>query len=113
MVLCAHMKVSQSLSIGSRRAQTSEWTRSFERRPEARSKPYPFAHRAQMHASEVSLLRFLSQAPVFRAFPPPPPLLLFALDLPCRMAAVADALLGMVNSDFLLLLLLLAQAEGE
>jgi hypothetical protein len=29
------------------------------------------------------------------------------LNLPCRLAAVADALLGMVNSDLLLLLLLL------
>jgi hypothetical protein len=39
--------------------------------------------------------------------PPPPPLLLFALNLLCRLAAVADALLGMVNFDLLLLLLLL------
>jgi hypothetical protein len=42
---------------------------------------------------------------VFLAFPPPPPFLLFALNLPCRPAAAADALLGMVNSDLLLLLL--------
>jgi hypothetical protein len=47
------------------------------------------------------MLRFLSHALVFLAFPSP--LLLFALNLPCRMAAVADALLGMVNSDLLLL----------
>jgi hypothetical protein len=40
---------------------------------------------------------------VFLAFPPPPPLLLFALNLPCRLAAVADALLAVVNSDLLLL----------
>jgi hypothetical protein len=40
-------------------------------------------------------------APVFLAFPPP--LLLFALILPCRLAAAADALSGMVNSDLLLL----------
>jgi hypothetical protein len=53
------------------------------------------------------MLRFLSRTPVFLAIPPPPPLLLFALDLPCRLAAVADTLLGMVNSDLLLLLLLL------
>jgi hypothetical protein len=52
------------------------------------------------------MLRFLSRAPVFLAFPPPPPLLLFALNLPCRLAAVADALLDMVNSDLLLLHLL-------
>jgi hypothetical protein len=53
------------------------------------------------------MLRFLSRTPVFLAFPPPPPLVLFALNLPYRLAAVADALLGMVNSDLLLLLLLL------
>jgi hypothetical protein len=32
---------------------------------------------------------------------------------PCRLAAVADALLGMVNSDLLLLLLLLRASEEE
>jgi hypothetical protein len=46
-------------------------------------------------------LRFLAFAP-----PLPPPLLLLALNLPCRLAAVADALLNMVNSDLLLLHLL-------
>jgi hypothetical protein len=51
------------------------------------------------------MLRFLSHATVFLAFTPPPPLLLFALNLPLRLAAVADALSGMVNSDVLLLLL--------
>jgi hypothetical protein len=45
---------------------------------------------------------FLSRAPVFLAFPPP--LLLFALNLPYRLAAAANALSGMVNSDLLLLL---------
>jgi hypothetical protein len=45
------------------------------------------------------MLRFLSHAPVFLAFPPP--LLLFALNLPCRLAA--DTLSGMLNSDLLLL----------
>jgi hypothetical protein len=54
------------------------------------------------------MLRFLSRAPAFLAFPLPPPLLLIALDLPYRVVAVADALLGMVNSDLLLLLLLKA-----
>jgi hypothetical protein len=48
------------------------------------------------------MLRFLSYAPVSRALPPPPPLLLCALNLPCSLAA--DALSGMVNSDLLLLL---------
>jgi hypothetical protein len=55
----------------------------------------------------MAMLRFLSSgscAPVFLAFPPPPPLLLilFALNLPCRLAAVVNALLGMVNFDLLL-----------
>jgi hypothetical protein len=36
----------------------------------------------------------VSQAPVFLALSPSPPLLLFALKLFCRLAAVADALLG-------------------
>jgi hypothetical protein len=48
------------------------------------------------------MLRFLSCAPVFLAFPNP--LLVLALNLPCRLAA--EALWGMVNSDLLLLLLL-------
>jgi hypothetical protein len=52
----------------------------------------------------VVLLRFLSCTPVFLAFPPPS-LLLFALNMPCRLAAAADALSSMVNSDLLLLLL--------
>jgi hypothetical protein len=58
------------------------------------------------------MLRFLSRTPVFLAFPPPPPLLLFALNLPCRLAAMVDALLGMVNSDLLLLLLLHHELVG-
>jgi hypothetical protein len=41
---------------------------------------------------------------VFLAFPPL--LLLFALNVPCRLAAAADALSGKVNSELLLLLLL-------
>jgi hypothetical protein len=49
------------------------------------------------------MLRFLSRAPVFLAVPPPPPLLSFALNLPRRLAAVANVLSGMVNTDFLLL----------
>jgi hypothetical protein len=48
--------------------------------------------------------RFLSRALVCRAFPPPPPFLLFALNLTRRLTAAADALSGMVNTDLLLLL---------
>jgi hypothetical protein len=50
------------------------------------------------------MLWFLSRASVFLAFPTP--LLLFTLNLPCRLAAVVDALLGMFNFDLLFLLLL-------
>jgi hypothetical protein len=39
------------------------------------------------------------------ANPPPPSVLFFALNLPCTLASAADALLGMVNFDLLLLLL--------
>jgi hypothetical protein len=52
----------------------------------------------------IVMLGFLSRAPVLLSCPPPPPLPLFALNLPCRLAAVADALSGMVNSDLLRLL---------
>jgi hypothetical protein len=52
----------------------------------------------------VVMLRFLSRTPLFLAFPPPPPLLLFALNLPHRLAGMADALSGMVDTDALLLL---------
>jgi hypothetical protein len=62
-----------------------------------------FSHRTAL-VSCMAMLRFLFRAPVFLAFPPPPPLLLFALNLPCRLAAAANALLGMVNSELLPLL---------
>jgi hypothetical protein len=62
------------------------------------------SHNVLLWFCVMVMLRFLSHAPMFLAFTPPPPLLLFALNLPCRLAAVADALLGMVNSDLLLLL---------
>jgi hypothetical protein len=51
------------------------------------------------------MLRFLSRAPVFLAFRPPPSVLLFVFNLPHRLAAAADALSGMDNTDMLLLLL--------
>jgi hypothetical protein len=57
------------------------------------------------------MLRLLSCTPVFLAFPPPPPLLLFFLNLPCKLAAVADALLAIVHSDLLLLLRVLGRAK--
>jgi hypothetical protein len=64
------------------------------------------SHRGLLCFLVMVTMLFLSCAPVFLAFPPPPSLLLFALDLPRRLAAVANALMGMVNTDLLLLLLL-------
>jgi hypothetical protein len=68
--------------------------------------PFRVSHTALLWFRVMVMLRFLSCAPVFLAFPPPPPLLLFAPNLPCRLAATADALSGMDNSNLLLLLLL-------
>jgi hypothetical protein len=56
-------------------------------------------------APASSFLRFLSYAPVFLAFPPPPLLLLITLNLPCEPAATADALSGVIYSNLLLRLL--------
>jgi hypothetical protein len=67
--------------------------------------PFRILHTLLFWFRVMVMLRFLSCAPVFLAFPPPPSLLLFALNLPCRLAAAADALSSMVNSDLLLLLL--------
>jgi hypothetical protein len=53
-----------------------------------------------------AMMRFLSHAPVFLAFPTQPPLLLFALKLPRRLAPASDALSDTVYTDLLLLLLL-------
>jgi hypothetical protein len=60
------------------------------------------SHTALLWFRVMVMPKFLSHAPEFLAFPPP--LLLFALDLPCGLAAVAHALLGMINSILLLLL---------
>jgi hypothetical protein len=61
------------------------------------------SHTALLWYCVMVMLRFFSRAAVFLAFPPL--LLLFALNLPCRLVAMAHALLGVVNSDLLLLLL--------
>jgi hypothetical protein len=71
--------------------------------------PCSVSHTVLLWFHVMVMLRVLSRAPVFLAFPPLPPLLLFALNLPCRLAAAADALSGMVNSDFFLLLLSVIQ----
>jgi hypothetical protein len=65
---------------------------------------FRISHSTLLWFRAMLMLRFLSRAPVFLAFPPP--LLLFtrSLQLPCRLPATADALSDMVNSDLLLLL---------
>jgi hypothetical protein len=62
--------------------------------------PFRVSHTVLLWFRAMVMLRFLSRAPVFLAFPPP--LVLFTLNLPCRLAAEADTLLGMLNSDLLL-----------
>jgi hypothetical protein len=49
------------------------------------------------------MLRFLSCVQTLLPLTPPPPLLLLALKLPCRLAAAADALSVMFNTGLLLL----------
>jgi hypothetical protein len=66
--------------------------------------PFHVSHTVLLWFRVTVMLRFLSLTKALLAFPPSRPLLLFALNLPCTLAAAADALLGMVNSDVLLLL---------
>jgi hypothetical protein len=66
--------------------------------------PFHASHTVLLWFRVMVMLTFLSHAQVFLACPPPPPLLLFALNLPCRLAAAADGLSCKVNSDLLLLL---------
>jgi hypothetical protein len=63
--------------------------------------PFCISHTVLLWFRVMVMLRLFSRAPVFLAFPPPPPLLLFALNLPCRLAAAALSV--MVHSDLLLL----------
>jgi hypothetical protein len=67
--------------------------------------PFRVSHRVLLWFRVMVFLRFLSSAPVFLAFPASPLLLLFAFNLPYRLAGAADALSGMVNSDLLLFFL--------
>jgi hypothetical protein len=69
--------------------------------------PFRVPHTVQLWFCVMAMPRVLSCAPVFLAFPPPPPLLSFALNLPFRLAA--DAPSGMVHSDLLLLLVTLSR----
>jgi hypothetical protein len=66
--------------------------------------PFCVSHTVLLWFRVMVMLRFLSRPPVFLALRPP--FLLFALNLPSRLAAAADAHSGMVKSDLLRLLLL-------
>jgi hypothetical protein len=63
------------------------------------------SHLVLLWCRVMVMLRFLSRAPVSFAFPHPPPLQVFTLNLPRRLAAAADALSDMVDTDLLFLLL--------
>jgi hypothetical protein len=67
--------------------------------------PFGVPHTVLLWFRAMVMLRFFSSAPAFLAFLPPPPLQLFALNLPRSLAAVADALPLLVNIHLLLLLL--------
>jgi hypothetical protein len=56
--------------------------------------PFRVSHTALLWFRVMVRLMFLALAQVFLAFPPPPPLLVFALNLPCRLAAAVNALSG-------------------
>jgi hypothetical protein len=65
--------------------------------------PFGVSYTALLWVRVMEMLRFLFCAKVFLVFTPPPPLLVFDLNLPCRLVAAADAFLGMVYTDLLLL----------
>jgi hypothetical protein len=75
--------------------------------------PFSVSHNALLWFRVMVMLRFISLAPVFLALPPPSPLLMFALNMPCGLEAAADALLGTFNSDLLLLLFLPCLLSGQ
>jgi hypothetical protein len=70
--------------------------------------PLCISHPVLLWLRVMVMLRFLSRAPAFLASPP---LLLFALTLPCKLTAAVDALSGS-NSHLLLLLLLTISAQA-
>jgi hypothetical protein len=65
--------------------------------------PFRSFHPVLLWFRDMVMRRLLSSAQYLLAFPPSLPLPLFTLDLPRRLAALADALSGMVNLDLLLL----------
>jgi hypothetical protein len=70
-------------------------------------KKFPFcpSHPVLLWFRVMVMLRFLSRATMSFDFPHPPALQMFALNLPRRLAAGADALSDMVDTDLLFLLL--------
>jgi hypothetical protein len=76
-------------------------------------KKFPFRafHSTLPWIRVMVMLRFLSRAQVFLAFPPP--LLCFALNLPCRLTALADALSGTLNCDLFLLLQIVSSSTEQ
>jgi hypothetical protein len=67
--------------------------------------PFGVFHPVLLWFRVIVMMRFQSHTQDFLVFPPSLPLPLFALNLPRRLAAIADAFLGMVNIDWLLLVL--------
>jgi hypothetical protein len=77
----------------------------LSRLPTVRIKfPFHISHIVLLWFHVMVMLRLLTCAPAFLAFAPPRSLLLFALNLPRRLEAAADALTGVVNADLLHLL---------
>jgi hypothetical protein len=66
---------------------------------------FRISHTVLLWFCVMVMLRFLSRALVFLAFPPPTPLLSFTLNVPHRLAAAVDSFSGMVITDLLLHLL--------
>jgi hypothetical protein len=61
--------------------------------------PVRVPHTFLLWFRDMVMLRFLSCAHVCLAYTSPPPLRLFTLHLPCRLAAAADAPSDVFNTD--------------
>jgi hypothetical protein len=64
--------------------------------------PLRVSHTVLLWFRVMVLLRFLFCTQVILTFSPSPPLLMFALNLPHRLAATANVLSGMINAIVLL-----------
>jgi hypothetical protein len=107
-------RTSSSLSTSEAAAERAGLMLLLPRLPTVTTKSsFRDSHTGLLWFCAMVMLRIHSSALVCLAFPSPPPLLLSALNLPRRLAAVADALLGMLHSDLLLLLLLVSGVQGS